>query len=48
VYVEGYGMAVALDTGGAIKGNIIDVCVDTNAEANRWGRQHDVAVEIIE
>lgn len=48
VFVEGYGMAVALDTGGAIKGNIIDVCVDTNAEANRWGRRHGVAVEIIE
>lgn len=26
VFVEGYGYAVAADTGGAIKGNIIDVC----------------------
>lgn len=38
VYVEGYGRAVAADTGGAIKGNIIDVYVNSEAEAyNNWG-----------
>jgi 3D (Asp-Asp-Asp) domain-containing protein len=36
VYVEGYGLAIAADTGSAIKGNIIDVFFDTNAEANKW------------
>ncbi|WP_462411318.1 ubiquitin-like domain-containing protein [Neobacillus sp. Marseille-QA0830] len=39
VYVEGYGYAVAADTGGAIKGYIIDVFVPSNAEAYRWGRK---------
>lgn len=39
VYVPGYGYAVAADTGGAIKGNKIDVCFDTGAEAIRWGRR---------
>ncbi|HHW25993.1 MAG TPA: DUF348 domain-containing protein [Firmicutes bacterium] len=37
VYVDGYGYAVAADTGGAIKGNRIDVCFDTHDEALRWG-----------
>lgn len=39
VYVEGYGQAVAGDTGGAIKGNRIDVCFPTRGEALRWGRR---------
>jgi len=39
VYVEGYGYAVAADTGGAIKGNKIDVCMDTVAECRSWGRK---------
>jgi 3D (Asp-Asp-Asp) domain-containing protein len=37
VFVEGYGYAVAADTGGAIKGNKIDVFFPTKAEAFRWG-----------
>jgi len=39
LYVEGYGYAVAADTGSAIKGNRIDVYVDTLTEAYRWGRK---------
>lgn len=39
VYVEGYGMAIAGDTGGAIKGMRIDLCYNSRAEANRFGRQ---------
>lgn len=39
VYVEGYGLAVAADTGGAIKGNRIDVCIQSRSEAMRWGRR---------
>lgn len=37
VYVDGYGFAIAEDTGGAIKGNTIDVFLDTPAEAHNWG-----------
>lgn len=40
VYVEGYGYAIAADTGGAIKGNIIDLCMDSRAEALQWGRRN--------
>lgn len=39
VYVEGYGEAIAGDTGGSIKGNKIDVHVPTRADAARWGRR---------
>lgn len=39
VYVEGYGWAVAADTGGAIKGNIIDVCIESRAACMNWGRR---------
>ncbi|MGM0843222.1 MAG: ubiquitin-like domain-containing protein [Bacillota bacterium] len=39
VYVEGYGYAVAADTGGAIKGNKIDVFFPSKSDAYRWGRK---------
>lgn len=39
VYVDGYGVAIAADTGGAIKGNRIDVCYPTRREAFAWGRR---------
>ncbi|MEK3939436.1 LysM peptidoglycan-binding domain-containing protein [Bacillus pumilus] len=37
VYVEGYGEAIAADTGGAIKGNKIDVHVPSKSQAQNWG-----------
>jgi len=37
VWVEGYGTAVAGDTGGAIKGNKIDILVQSDAQASKWG-----------
>ena len=37
VWVEGYGEAIAADTGGAIKGNRIDLFIADENEANQWG-----------
>lgn len=37
VYIPGYGTAVATDTGGAIKGNRVDVCYNSKSEAFGWG-----------
>ena len=37
VYVDGYGYAVAADTGSSIKGYRIDVFFSSTAEAYRWG-----------
>lgn len=37
VYVDGYGYAIASDTGGAIKGNKIDLFMDSRSEAYDWG-----------
>lgn len=39
VYIPGYGIAVAGDVGGAIKGNIVDLAFDTYREAMHFGRQ---------
>lgn len=46
IWVEGYGEAVAGDTGGAIKGNRIDVLVGSDSAANNWGRK-TVKVKIL-
>ncbi|MGD7046444.1 ubiquitin-like domain-containing protein [Jeotgalibacillus proteolyticus] len=46
VYVEGYGYAVAGDTGGAIKGNKIDVFIPSKEEAYRWGNRQ-VKIKIL-
>ena len=47
VWVEGYGYAVAGDTGGAIKGKKIDLHVATKSEAYKFGRRQ-VKVKIID
>lgn len=47
LWIEGYGEAVALDTGGAIRGKHIDLYMDTEEEALRWGRRK-VRVKILE
>jgi 3D (Asp-Asp-Asp) domain-containing protein len=39
VWVEGYGEAIAGDTGGAIKGNIIDLFMADQQDALNWGRK---------
>ena len=40
LYIEGYGYAVAEDTGGAIKGNRIDLCYTDRAKAEAFGRRN--------
>ncbi|HDR4437210.1 cell wall-binding protein EntC [Bacillus thuringiensis] len=39
VWVEGYGVAIAGDTGGAIKGNKIDVLMPDKGTSSNWGRK---------
>mgnify|MGYP005849306785 CR=1 FL=1 len=39
VYIDGYGEALAADTGGWIKGDRIDLCFDTLEECLRYGRR---------
>lgn len=46
VHVEGYGEAIAGDTGGAIDGHKIDVFIPSEAKAKQWGRK-DVQVKIL-
>lgn len=46
LYVEGYGYAVAGDTGGAIRGLKIDVFFNNNTEALQWGRR-TVKVQVL-
>lgn len=47
VYIEGYGKAVAADTGTAIKGNKIDVYLTSVAECRVWGRKDGMKLGII-
>lgn len=47
VWVEGYGEAIAGDTGGAIKGNKIDVHVPDQGTALNWGRK-TVTVKVLD
>ncbi|AWE07017.1 hypothetical protein DCE79_06195 [Lysinibacillus sp. 2017] len=46
VWVEGYGIAIAGDTGGSIKGNKIDIFVKTKQIAYDWGRKK-VVIKIL-
>ena len=39
VWVEGFGVLLAADTGGAIKGNRIDIFMENRADAINWGRR---------
>lgn len=47
VWVEGYGEAIAGDTGSAIKGNRIDVFVADKQDALNWGRK-TVTIKILD
>ncbi|MDP7980089.1 G5 and 3D domain-containing protein [Bacillus multifaciens] len=47
VWVEGYGYAVAGDTGGAIKGHRIDVLMPTESQVEAWGRKQ-VKIKVLQ
>lgn len=47
LYIEGYGDAIAGDTGSAIKGNIVDVFLPDRDTCRKWGRK-EVSVWRIE
>lgn len=46
LYIPGYGEAIAGDTGGAIYGNRIDLCMEDYGEALQFGRR-DVTVYVL-
>ncbi len=47
IEIDGFGVRYAEDTGGAIKGNKIDVFVEKTSEAFQLGRQKNVDVWIV-
>ena len=46
VYIPGYGEALAADTGGAIRGHKIDLCMEDYGEAMEFGRR-DITVYVL-
>jgi len=47
VYIPGYGYGVIEDTGGAIKGNKLDIYMEDDYQAIQWGRR-TIEVRILE
>lgn len=47
LYIPGYGEAVAADTGGAIRGYKIDLCMESYSQAMQFGRRN-VTVYVLE
>lgn len=47
LWVEGYGYAIALDTGADIKGNRLDLFMETRDQALEYGRKYNVRVWIL-
>ena len=47
VYIEGYGFYRAEDTGGAVKGKIIDIYFDSSNQVKRFGRKKGNTVYVI-
>ncbi|WP_168188703.1 3D domain-containing protein [Thermoflavimicrobium daqui] len=46
VYVPGYGWGKALDTGGVIKGKIIDVFMVDPSKTRKWGRKYNLTLKV--
>ena len=47
VYIPGYGVAIAADTGGMIEGDMIDLCMEDYDDCIQFGRR-DIDVYILE
>lgn len=47
LWVEGYGYAFACDTGGAVKGNVVDLYMNSRGACISWGRRNKTAYVII-
>ena len=47
LYVEGYGEAIAADTGSAIIGHKIDLYFETHQEAKQYGKHKDINVYVL-
>ena len=47
LWVEGYGYAYANDTGGAVKGNVVDLYMSSRGQCISWGRRNVTAYVIV-
>ena len=47
LWVEGYGYAYANDTGGAVKGNVVDLYMSSRGQCVSWGRRNRTAYVIV-
>ena len=47
LWIEGYGYAFANDTGGAVKGNVVDLYMNTKGQCISWGRRNKTAYVIV-
>ena len=47
IYVPGYGFGIVHDTGGAIKGDRLDLCYNSHGEALNWGRKNKNVIVIV-
>lgn len=46
IYIPGYGWGTALDTGGAIKGNSIDIWMPTYSQCMQWGVR-EITIKVV-
>lgn len=47
LWVEGYGYAFANDTGGAVKGNVVDLYMSSRGQCISWGRRNVTAYVLV-
>lgn len=47
LWIEGYGYAFANDTGGAVKGNVVDLYMNSKGQCISWGRRNMTAYVIV-